>query len=625
MTNLFIYGTLRKETVVKAITGRTFPRNRAVLHGYKIFAQKSGFPYILPVQGGRVNGFILRDVDEDSLRKIDRYEDEGTIYSRVMVEVESRRRKLKAYTYVGNIGNIRRTFGDHIDETINTRVEKYLEEQLGEHIPLTRYHQTYDDVEFQSRKEFFECEIQHLLNLYFTNTYISPNRIDENFDVKRIPSLREVKADERVRPHVPAYLDLVCRFMVFNRLADIIHFHHRPALFTRETYCMYSLTNLVTLRFLNIHKDELDHHLSAHCPPEDFECREYTDYAEGAARIAVRFHHEYKTEIEFMVREIGLNKQEGRVPMGAEMEFSRVGRHAVFNCRPRDAVYDNFKHFLSFDLLRRCWRLGGHIDDHVLSPQPRKTEGGFLEFALGKNPLLQYTSKPVSNDIYVLSSLISEVTSFVPVPPHSLHITLENVLGEIDWEKENDVDLIKCLLLLGGDFRLSIDGHIVEKRIGCREIIDPWGNTEIITENRQYPLTPELEEEEKPTVEFQFPRLVRGKSYTPLIMGIKGFYLGYNPRPYSSKIRIIDAPHIRAEAEELKRWGLRVTPLPPRSIENFLSHVEKGLFTGLHEMPLKHRKRFLQRGMFLVEKEVKSLNEWIRNASRSALTPSGRT
>jgi len=615
MANLFIYGTLRKKTVTRVITGKTFPRNRAVLKGYKIFEQRTGFPYILKVKGGRVNGYILRDIDSTSLKKIDRYENEGTIYSRITVTVETGGETAEAYTYVGNILNIRRTFGDHIDETINMRVEEYLEKQLNKHIPLTRRNKDYTNIDFLSQKEFFECEIQHLMNLYFSNTYVSPNRISEDLDIKNIPDLKKIKQDESIRPYAENYIDLASRFMVFNRTADIIHHYNRTALFTKEPFCMHSLTNLVTLRLLNSHTAELDYYLSIYCPSSALGTSEYTDYARGAANISALLHSRYGAEIQYIIREIAMNRQEGRIPLGAEMEFSNIGRHAIYSCRPSDRLFDNFKYFIHFDLLRRCWRLGGHIDDHVLSTQNFKTDGGFIEFALGKNPLLQYTSKPVSNDTYILSSLIEEMTAFMPVLPHSLHISLQNVLGEIDWSRSNDIEMIKCLLLLGGDFRTSFKNRIFEKRIGCREIFDPWGNTQIITENRQFPNSPQIEEECIPTVEFQFPRLKRNTSYMPLIMGIKGFYLGYNPRPYSSKLRIIDEPHIREEAEELQKWGLSVTHIAQDTVHRFLSHVEEGLFTGLHDMTLKHKKRFLQKELFLVEKAVTSTNDWVKNST----------
>lgn len=619
MTNLFIYGTLRNETVVKAITGKTFKRNKAVLNGYKSFEKGTGFPYILKVRKGMVNGYILWDVEDASLKKIDKYEDEGIIYSRITVKIKVKGKTVEAFTYRGNIGNIRRTFGDHIDDTVMTRVEEYLEKHLGEYIPVGEETAGFDDIAFLARKEFFECEIQHLINLYFTDTYVSPNRINRNLDVRNLPTLEHIKTDDSIMEYADNYMNLACRFIVFNRLADIIHARNRTELFSKEPYCMYSLTNLVTLKLLNNHKKELDYYLAKYCPANSINKYEYSDYAKGASLISSIIYRQRKTEIGFIVKEIHANKQEGRIPLGAEMEYSNIGRFAVSTCRPHDRAYNNFKYFRDFDLLRRFWRLGGHIDDHVLSPQAQKKDGGFLEFALGKNSLLQYTSKPVSNDIHMLSSLISEVTDFIPVDPHSLHINLGNVLGPIDWKKNNNVELIKCLLLLAGDFSFTVDDKIVEKRVGAREAVDDWGNMLIIVENQQFPNNPELTEEAVSTVEFQFPRLRRDTSYTPLLMGLKGFYLGYNPRPYSSKLKIIDYPHIHEEADTLLQWALDVTPLSSKTISSFLSYVEKGLFTGLHEMSLKHRKKFLKKEILLIEKEVKIRNDWIKEVGKNGI------
>ncbi|MFH1706387.1 MAG: gamma-glutamylcyclotransferase family protein [Planctomycetota bacterium] len=618
MANLFVYGTLRNDTVVKALTGKIFSRNKAVPAGYRRFEERSGFPYILKVRGGRVTGFVLRDLDDAALQRIDAYEAEGTIYTRVAMRVKTGGTMLDAETFVGNLDNIRRHFGDQIDETITTRVEKYLERQLGEHLPVGRPVRGYDDVAFQARKEFHECEIQHLMNLYFTNTYVSPNRIDENLSIRNTPTLRAVRASPALRPFAPHYLDLASRFMVFNRLADMIHNEHRVGLFAKDPFCLYSLTNLMTLMLLNKYPAELEYLLSEHCPAGRFEALEYTDYARGGAAAARTLFRQYATEIEFAVKGIPLYREEGRVPLGVEMEFSNIGRHATGLCRPADPVFDNFKYFTEFDLLRRCWRLGGHIDDHAVSTQAAKHEGGFLEFALGKNNLLQYTSKPVSADINVLAGLVREVTAFVPVRPHSLHINIENVLGETDWNRSNDPDLIKCLLLMAGDFHRTDDGRVIERRVGGREIVDPWGNIMIIVENRQFPNNPELREEVKGTIEFPFPRLEAGRSFTPLIMALKGFFLGYKPRPYSSKLHIVDHAHIREESVHLMEWALDVTPLTAATVNTFIKWVEKGLFTGLHDMSLKHRKQFLRKEMYLIEKEVKSRNDWIRAALKAA-------
>jgi gamma-glutamylcyclotransferase (GGCT)/AIG2-like uncharacterized protein YtfP len=99
-TNLFVYGTLKDARLVRALTGRTFPRVAAELWGWRLVptvASASGYPEVEPSRGQRVQGYLLLGVDPESLRALDAYEDG---YRRRRVRVRTGGRTVQAEVYV---------------------------------------------------------------------------------------------------------------------------------------------------------------------------------------------------------------------------------------------------------------------------------------------------------------------------------------------------------------------------------------------------------------------------------------------------------------------------------------------------------------------------------------------
>jgi gamma-glutamylcyclotransferase (GGCT)/AIG2-like uncharacterized protein YtfP len=106
-TDLFVYGTLMDETLVQRLTGRRFARLPAVLPEFERLQNAGGYPYVVPRAGARVTGWLLRDVDDASLARLDDYEDEGRLYRRMEVVVHLRAavgqepRVARCHTYAG--------------------------------------------------------------------------------------------------------------------------------------------------------------------------------------------------------------------------------------------------------------------------------------------------------------------------------------------------------------------------------------------------------------------------------------------------------------------------------------------------------------------------------------------
>lgn len=92
-TDLFVYGTLLFDEVVRALTGRTFPTVPASVTGYIRRAVerpdgREAYPAITPEPQGTVRGRVLRGVDAMSMRRIDAYEMDPPDYRLETVPVE---------------------------------------------------------------------------------------------------------------------------------------------------------------------------------------------------------------------------------------------------------------------------------------------------------------------------------------------------------------------------------------------------------------------------------------------------------------------------------------------------------------------------------------------------------
>lgn len=96
---LFVYGTLRDDTVVQGLLGHRLFGRSAVLRDYhREIDPAIGYPVIRPRAGATVVGKVL-DVDADALAILDAYE--GARYRRIIVQVETLEgRRLDAYVYV---------------------------------------------------------------------------------------------------------------------------------------------------------------------------------------------------------------------------------------------------------------------------------------------------------------------------------------------------------------------------------------------------------------------------------------------------------------------------------------------------------------------------------------------
>jgi hypothetical protein len=517
---------------------------------------------------------------------------------------------VEAWVYIGNIHNLRRVFGDHINVNIISRVEQFIEKKIGDRVELIYQAEEEGEsseksIEIQAKKELLGAEVKELLNMAFEEQYVSTYDIDTELKFHGIPELPNLKdIPPKIYYH---YVAFSYHVMILNQLEEHISRHFGTLTYYPFPLYEKTLSLLTALKFLNSRLYELLLYREEFLNKKEFENLTYLDLAKKAVITAREFFLSHQEEIKLLATEIRRNLNAGALSLGIEMEFSNLGYRTLREnvSWNKDRTFAGFQYFKEFDLLRRLWKLGGHLDDHRLSEQEDK-QGGFLEFAVGRESIFSTKSSPLTKSLFISHEFLRELIMFTNIRPHSLHINIQNP-HPVNWNKENNTELLKCLILLAGDFRKNKKGKIIEKRIYNKEIVrDPNGYLRFICENRHQ----HDENNVFSVMEYQFSRLSMTKDYEALIGAFKGFQVGYNPRPFGSKSSIIKQRVIREESRELEKWAGDVQPVSQTTIESFLSYVSQGLFTEKHGHPA-HKKKYIEDLMFRIEKELKSVNESI--------------
>ncbi len=618
-TALFVYGTLMSEAHLYSLTGRRFPRRRARLEGYERILPNQGYPYVVPKAGGQVEGFLLDDVDAASLRTLDAYEDEGHLYLRRPAEVIAAGRRWPCETYVGNVDALRAQFGVEVE--VDRRVRAFLETKVhGLLADLADGASVLADPEVRTRAraELLGEQIAELVETHFRFPPLFRLQADQQLRRTNLPTLARIRTDPTLRRHADAYLTLAVRHIVLNQIEEMIRRDFYGAVQVPNPFYERTISCLVALTFMNRNRlvvRELMRAVAADRLNDDWE---YIDYAVHGVLIADRLYD--RATIEKLVDRVREHRQPSVTPMGAECEFSFLGADAVRDPGGRDAVFDGFEYFPDFYMLRRTWKLGGHVDDHRVHQDPRERRRGFLEYAFGRVSLLGHLSKPVTNDPWCLSQLVNQAALFVDVPPHSLHLTF-SVPQPIRLDGRNVVPDLIAMLLLGGDFRERPDGSVYEARVAGDEITDVDGHLYFFEENRHVAEEPpeDLAGAAEPAysavIEYKFPRLRLNHDYEPLVMALKGYHLARNPRPFYSDFRPVSEPAIDEETEALRAWARRPEPLAERDLERFLDAVEFGL-TIENRGRLGHQGAYVDRMLASIARILAERNAWLRARPR---------
>ncbi|MBM7867280.1 DUF4264 domain-containing protein [Heliobacterium gestii] len=109
---LFTYGTLTDRDTLEGLLEHSAGVARpAVLTGYQSCPSAYGYPYILPVSDGEVEGVVWSDLTDEDLLRTDEYEgvhDDRPMYFRKSIHLVIDGQPMDAWVYVG----IPETFAD---------------------------------------------------------------------------------------------------------------------------------------------------------------------------------------------------------------------------------------------------------------------------------------------------------------------------------------------------------------------------------------------------------------------------------------------------------------------------------------------------------------------------------
>ncbi len=604
---LFVYGSLNNDYYLQLLTGVTLPNDTGLLLNHRRIQPENSFSFALPWKGFTIEGRLLYHVTPDIIKKLDDYESEGKLYKRKIAQVQVKEEIIEAWVYIGKPKSLKPYFTkgfeerDRIEEFVEKNVTRYIEQKADLFINYDR-----GALPIKVTRELLSEEVHSILRQYFQDSGLPAFIIKHEIEKASIPRLTWLKSDPKAMEYADNYIKLATNFMIFNQLEEKFRNDYRSEVKVSDAYYMHTISAMMALKLM---VDQNTHVKSAHKQLEIDRFNPellYTDYAAAAILIAEELYERDKAEE--IVDWVNSNRHIGLLPLGAELEFSNIGYRAIGAKEGADPVFDSFYYFYNFDLMRRGWKLGAHIDDHKFLTSPNIRTRGFLELAFGRYKLLGDVSKPATEDSWILSSITDLAVRFMGIKPHSLHISIE-IPANAPFKKLTNPDYILCLLTLGGDLREDENGKLREMRIFNQEIFHKESGLNISRLNKHHK-NPE-EDVWTPVVEYQFPRLFYEYDYQPLIMALKGFQLGLNPYPFKGCSNLPDPQQYIEMEQFFINWASRPAPIPEQSIDQFLVTIEEGLDKEVAVFGKEHG-RYTQRIIGRIEEQIKRRTKRIK-------------
>ncbi|XP_012442420.1 AIG2-like protein D isoform X2 [Gossypium raimondii] len=127
--NVFVYGSLLSDDVVRVLLNRVPPSSAVLLNHFHRFSIKGRvYPAILPVQNRHVSGRVLMGISDPELHILDEFED--VEYQRTRVEESSD--KLQAHAYVWRNTSDPNLYGDwDFEEWKQVHKESFIKMTMG--------------------------------------------------------------------------------------------------------------------------------------------------------------------------------------------------------------------------------------------------------------------------------------------------------------------------------------------------------------------------------------------------------------------------------------------------------------------------------------------------------------
>jgi len=529
---------------------------------------------------------------------LDDFEVEGQLFKRQVVVVRTSRGRQRCMTYVGNISALEKSFGrevkfeDRYSRFIERKVDAIIDEMDTEKSEINR----------RVVHELMGSAVDEIIQSHFEGNYICNYIMIQALEDARPPHLKDLLKNQELLPYAGNYLRLACQHIVFNQIVEAVRHEYLDAVRIAQPYFRHGLAILLGMLYYNRHSKIINQMFREKSLDTVVPDRNYRDYAKSAIEISDSIYN--SKSMQPIIEYVEENWYPTPTPLGAELEFSCLGKRAVYAQPGEDKVYDGFHWFKDFDMFRRAWRLGGHVDSHQQITVGQERHRGFFEYALGRYQIVGDLSRPLFACPWGMSELINEAVKFTDIPPHSLHISMELAKGRRSniSEKAHDEDDLVCLLLLGGDIRPDTDGKLREWRIYDGEL-DTNMNKSLNFSDRKFHFAKSDQEESEAAevMEYKYIRLNRETTdYESLIIALKGYQFGTRTRPIKTQIQEKEMP----EQTFLRTWAANPQPIDSSVINKFIGKVEKGLLeeNNIARLPSKKQTALRRAEERLVER-----------------------
>jgi gamma-glutamylcyclotransferase (GGCT)/AIG2-like uncharacterized protein YtfP len=571
-TDLFVYGTLMDDSHVRLLLKRIAPSVPAKLYNYMRVAPAWSFPFIVKQHGAVTGGRILKGLSREEIKVLDDFEVEGHLFKRQLTVVRTARGRQRCMTYVGNISALEKSFGREVK--FEDRYSRYIEKKVDAIIADMNA----DKSEMTRRviHELMGSAVDEIIQSHFDGNYICNYIMVQALEDAKPPHLKDLLKNKELLPYAGNYMRLACQHIVFNQLVEAVRHEYLDAVRIAQPYFRHGLSILLAMLYYNRHAKIINELFREKSLDTIVEGRNYRDYAKSAVEIADSIYN--SKEMQPVIEFVEENWYVTPTPLGAELEFSCLGKRAVYAQPGEDKMYDGFYWFKDFDMFRRTWRLGGHVDSHQQITVGQERHRGFFEYALGRYQIVGDLSRPLFACPWGMSVLINEAVKFANIPPHSLHISMELQRGKVSsniTDRQHREEDLACLLLLGGDIRPDSTGKLREWRVFDGEL-DTNVSKSLNFSDRKFHFTkPDQDESEASDVmEYKFVRLKRETTdYESLIIALKGYQFGTRARPIKTQTLEKEMP----EQAFLRAWAANPQPLDSAAINKFMEKVENGL------------------------------------------------
>ncbi len=601
--HLFVYGTLMSDHHVSLLINRTPESESAILYNYMKVVPPGAFYFVVEQHGSMTHGRILKNLTRDEIAKIDSFEDEGKLYIRKNVIAVASGRKIRCMTYLGNVSALAKLFAEDIK--FEDRYSKFIEKKIEG--VISKIEPSRHKIMRRVATELMGAEFDSIIESHFYGDYICNYIMIQAFEqVPKPPSLEELLANPDIAPYAGNYMELVCRHIVFNQIAEHARHQFPEAVRVSRKYFRHGLSVLFAFMYFNRKKYIIKQLFREYELDRIIPGKRYRDYAAEAISLVDEIYR--REEMQEIVSYVEQYWYSAPTPLGAELEFSFLGSRAVEASPGEDKYFDGFYWFGDFDMYRRTWKLGGHVDSHRDISRLQRTRG-FFEYALGRYQIVGDLSRPLFDCPWGMSLLINEAVKFLEIPPHSLHISMElgGAHSQITDKPHVDEDLI-CLLLLGGDIRPDRKGILREHRIFNNEL-DTNAKGALNFSDRKYHFSRKTEDdkERSEVMEYKFFRLHPEEfDYETSIIAMKGYQFWTDARPLS--IPREGAKEL-PEQKFLKEWANAPSSVTDYAIESFIEKIRNGLLEEQNTHSLDKRRTMV---LEKISERLYSKNRYIR-------------